>query len=82
MDKVVKSETSNDYPEVLKWNCDDTIRRVRVIVCKHGIQWIIQHQAKAGHWINQSFCRTRSALESLLPLKVKDIRATLPEHCS
>jgi len=77
-----RSETSNDYPHVLKWNYGEKDRGTRIIVCKHGIQWIIQYQAKGGQWLNRSFCRTRAALENLLPGKAEEIKAALPERCS
>lgn len=55
---------------------DDTYRGViallntrwRIVACRDGIQWILQHRASAketyagARWSNRSFCRTRAAL--------------------
>jgi hypothetical protein len=37
----------------------------RVIVCRDGIQWILQFAKKSGHgtaWRRRSYCRTKSGL--------------------
>jgi hypothetical protein len=40
--------------------------RWRVIVCRHGIQWILQRRAGTRHgrprWDGNSYCQTREAL--------------------
>lgn len=41
----------------------------RVILCRDGIQWIIQRQksAAAGRWRSLHYCQTRKALLRLWP---------------
>jgi hypothetical protein len=64
MGGAVKSEESDDYHMVvarLNTGC------WRVIVCRAGIQWILQHRrspkkAPADDWRGRSFCRTSEAL--------------------
>ena len=37
--------------------------KARVIVCKDGIQWIVQTQSpKLQHWYSQSYCASKKAL--------------------
>lgn len=39
--------------------------RWRIVGCKHGLQWILQHcvrKARGAEWNARSYCRTREAL--------------------
>jgi hypothetical protein len=51
-----------------RWEEDDGYARVvmrtgdvRVISCRDGIQWIVQHLV-SGRWHSDKFCRSRSGL--------------------
>jgi hypothetical protein len=55
-------ESAEGYPTIAKLN-----GRFRVIVCRDGIQWILQarHGPETGLkpvWDSQSYCRTSEAL--------------------
>ena len=64
----------------------------RVIVCKAGTQWILQHRkspkkAPADDWRGRSYCRTSEALircsfehAGVIDLAAADILAALPER--
>jgi hypothetical protein len=55
-------EEADDYSVFAQLN-----RNWRVIVCKSGIQWILQRRGGERHgrprWEGRSYCRTRQALE-------------------
>lgn len=51
------SEEADDYPNVICLLGDSW----RVILCRHGIQWILQRWI-GRRWRSQSYCRTRCAL--------------------
>jgi hypothetical protein len=55
------SEESDDYPVVARLS-----GTARVIVCRNGLQWILQLRAgqRSGRprWASRSFCCTREAL--------------------
>jgi hypothetical protein len=59
---LIRSEEADDYHAVVAQLNDDW----RVIVCRAGIQWILQHRAGERHgrtrWAGRSFCRTSEAL--------------------
>lgn len=70
-------ETDERYPNVvLRWDHGTT--PIRVVGCRNGLQWIIQHSA-GKTWRNRSFCRQRATLERLLPGHAEEIRAALAE---
>jgi hypothetical protein len=70
-------ENDEHYPHVaLRWDFTED-KATRIIECRNRIQWIIQHKA-GGRWRPRSFCRTRGALERLLPGKAGEIAAVLP----
>jgi hypothetical protein len=58
MRMVPLSETSDDYPNVVAILSDG---KTRVIVCRDGIQWIVQRR-QGNRWNPQSFCHTKEAL--------------------
>ncbi len=71
-------ETDEHYERVaIRWDYSET-RATRIIEAQ--IQWIIQHRVGANRWRSVSFCRTRAALERLLPGKAEEIAAALPER--
>jgi len=77
-------ESSEHYPHVvLRWDFSlpdgttATERAIRIIECRHGIQWIIQHK-RANRWRSVSFCRQRSSLERHLPAMAEEIIMALP----
>jgi hypothetical protein len=83
---MIRSEEANDYPVVTQLSDD-----WRIIVCKAGIQWILQHRAGQRHgrarWTGRSYCRTSEALNRLsrkhvndLPPAAAAILAALPER--
>jgi len=51
--------------------CGEIVRRgrYRVVVCKDGIQWILQRQDKlaGARWRALAYCTTRAALLRLWP---------------
>lgn len=61
----ITSEESDDHHAVVARLSDDW----RVIVCRAGIQWILQHRAGQRHgtarWVGRSYCRTSEALNRL-----------------
>lgn len=63
---------------VILWQHSEA-KATRIIADRSNIQWIIQHRTPSGRWMSKSFCRTRVALERLLPGKADEIRSTLPE---
>lgn len=70
-------ETDEHYLKVvLRW--DHATTATRVVGCRNGLQWIVQHSA-GKTWQNRSFCRQRATLERLLPGHAEEIRAALPE---
>lgn len=74
------SEDSDTYSRVtLRWDHSED-KATRIIACRNNIQWIIQHRMPGGRWRSQSYCRTRTGLEGLLPGKAEEIRAALPER--
>lgn len=51
------SEAAEDYPDVIaKLNME-----WRIILCRDGIQWILQRHT-GGRWRSLSYCRTRDGL--------------------
>ncbi|MDU8946119.1 hypothetical protein [Ovoidimarina sediminis] len=79
-------ETADNYSRVIA-QVDD---RHRVIVCKDGIQWILQRREKGTGrwpWKARHYCRTRKALLRVTgaacrapdPLAMQTL-ADLPEH--
>jgi len=58
----VTSEESDNYHAVVARLNDGW----RVIVCRAGIQWILQHRSGQRHgrarWEGRSYCRTQQAL--------------------
>lgn len=61
----ITSEEADDYHAVVAQLSDEW----RVIVCRAGIQWILQHRAGERHgrarWTGRSYCRTSEALNRL-----------------
>jgi hypothetical protein len=61
----ITSEEAENYHAVVTQLSDDW----RVIVCRAGIQWILQHRAGQRHgtarWVGRSYCRTSEALNRL-----------------
>ncbi len=59
-----KSSGSEESPDYLNVIVQDEKRRV--IVCRHGLQWIIQlpggKRGGAARWRNRSYCRSKKAL--------------------
>lgn len=51
------SEQAEDYPHVIA-QLNPTWR---VILCRDGIQWIVQHRT-GNRWRSSSYCRTREGL--------------------
>ena len=62
MSGVVKSEEADDYHAIVAILNDHW----RVIVCRAGIQWILQRRAGERHgsarWASRSYCRTKDGL--------------------
>ena len=62
---MIKSEEADDYNAVVVQLNDDW----RIIVCRAGVQWILQHREGARHgrarWTGRSYCRTSEALNQL-----------------
>jgi len=57
------AETADDYPHIVVVLNDGW----RVIECRAGVQWILQHRNRAktvarDGWRGRSYCRTRDAL--------------------
>ncbi|QDB99518.1 hypothetical protein [Mesorhizobium sp. 8] len=72
-------ETDDDYRSVfLRWDHSEK-KATRIIGCRDDLQFIIQYRAGPDRWRSRYFCRTRQALERLLPGMAEDIRAALPE---
>ena len=77
------AESSENYPSVIKFN-----ERWRVIVCQHGLQWILQHCPRNGQmaWRASSHCQLRNALIRCVRERVGAEQAAavealcLPEH--
>ena len=74
-----RRECSDEYPPVVLTD------KVRVIECRHGIQWIVQI-AHGGQWHSHSFCRNRDALVELCVRRGLDdddiaVLRALPEWC-
>lgn len=62
-------EHSDDYPNVVM-SLDE---RWRVIVCRNGIQWILQYRkslTKPDLWEGRSYCQTREGLERAIKEKI------------
>jgi hypothetical protein len=61
----IMSEEAENYHAVVAQLSDEW----RVIVCRAGIQWILQHRAGQRHgtarWVGRSYCRTSEALNRL-----------------
>jgi hypothetical protein len=82
------SESSDDYPEVVAV----LNARWRVIECRHGTQWILQHRGRAetmatSRWRGRSYCRTAEALIRCCHAQAREIGpsarnilAALPER--
>ncbi|BCG94170.1 hypothetical protein MesoLj131a_30340 [Mesorhizobium sp. 131-2-1] len=74
-------EADNYSRVVLRWDFSEA-RAIRIIKCRNQIQWIIQNRSgrRGGHpsWRPQFYCRTRQALERLLPGMAEEIAAALP----
>ena len=51
-------ESYDEYARVVV-SLDD---RTRIIECRDGVQWIVQHRSSAWRWDGVSFCRTKEAL--------------------
>lgn len=62
-------ETSDTYRGELFWNGG-----YRVIVCRDGIQWIIQRQKKGAgaRWMALSYCTTRKSLSRVWTTRTGD----------
>lgn len=63
MSGAVKSEEADDYHAIVAQLSDGW----RVIVCKTGIQWILQRRSSpkrppTNDWRGRSYCRTSEAL--------------------
>jgi hypothetical protein len=59
----VVAESSDQYDRIVTQLND----RWRVIECRHGLQWILQHRGspekpRRDDWRGRSFCRTSEAL--------------------
>ena len=57
------AESDNQYPGIVAI----LNRRWRVIRCRHGIQWVLQHRhgpemGLTAIWDSRSYCQTREAL--------------------
>jgi hypothetical protein len=58
-----RSESADDYHRVVARLND----RWRVIECRHGLQWVLQHRGspempRTDDWRGRSYCRTSEAL--------------------
>jgi hypothetical protein len=84
---MIKSEEADDYHAVVAQLSDSW----RVIICRAGIQWILQHREGARHgrarWTGRSYCRTSEALNRLSRKHAAHLRpdaaailAALPER--
>ena len=51
-------ESYDEYARVVV-SLDD---RTRIIECRDGVQWIVQHRSSAWRWDGVSFCQTKEAL--------------------
>lgn len=69
-----RRESDDDYSAVVcRLN-----ERWRVIECRDGIQWILQHAEKKPHgraWRGRSYCRTREALIRVCGAHAGEMRA-------
>ena len=56
------AETSDVYPAVVVYLND----RMRVIECRHGLQWIVQRRRSVcpNSWRGMKYCRTKEVLMS------------------
>lgn len=74
-------EADNYSRVVLRWDFSEA-KATRIIECRNQIQWIVQYRSgtRSGQpsWRPQSYCRTRQALERLLPGMAEEIAAALP----
>lgn len=70
-------ETSNDYRGIVATLDTST----RIITCKDGIQWILQHR-RGTEWKSRSYYRQRESLLKLLdpstPTETREAIAALP----
>lgn len=78
------SEETEHYDRVvLRWDYSEE-KATRIIECRHGIQWVVQHKMGTRNgspiWRSRHFCRTRAALEAILPSMASEIVGTLPER--
>lgn len=77
--KPIKSEEADDYHAVVVQLSDAW----RVIICRSGIQWILQHREGARHgrarWTGRSYCRTSEALNRLSRKHAGDLRPDAAE---
>lgn len=81
-----RRESADDYAGVIA-HLDD---RHRVIICKHGIQWILQRRKRGGGewpWEAMQYCQTRKALIRVTAAacgapdpEAMNTLAELPEH--
>ncbi len=69
---LIHRESDQNYRGVLAILND----RWRVIVCRDGIQWILQKAEKSSHgtsWRGRSYCRTSQALKRDMGYHAGDI---------
>jgi hypothetical protein len=69
---VSRSEAADNFLDVVVQLKD----RWRVIVCRHGIQWIVQHREKGTArrpWRGRHYCTTRKALVRLCGSSCGDV---------
>lgn len=78
---AVREEANDHSRVVLRWDFSEA-KATRIIECRNQIQWIIQYKSgmRGGQpsWRPRSYCRTRQALERLLPGMAEEIAAALP----
>lgn len=69
-EKVSHRESDDDYKHVVTMLSS----RWRVVLCKDGLQWVLQRKggARSG-WRGQSFCVTREALVRCIGEKVEEV---------
>lgn len=77
-------EEADHYPRVvIRWDRPNG-SATRIIECRHQIQWIVQRRRGTRNgipvWRSVSFCRTRNALQRLLPGNADEIASLLPER--
>lgn len=60
--KVIRTESADNY----SWVLIEFFADWRLIICKHGKQWIVQNRSarrpNKGVWVGRKHCTTKSAL--------------------